>query len=220
MEGDSRHHFDQLARLREIFTSQLAMAEVSLDFKNAGSVCSEPVYRMHNSSVCSEPAYRGSSPKCENCGQSISPSLSQTSLPSLTGDLMLRHPDGASDPNIEKSVEMAVVNVKENPLYSHPSRPLSTSEDYYDSGHDESTPRASKHSGTDISRRIESVSGYHSIPGTIRDSDECSSFSSISHKRPKAKAKPKRHDKSLCNWLKNPFTCTYPEDTEGDTSDF
>lgn len=209
-------------------------------------MCSEPVYRYNGGSICSEPAYRPSSPKCGNCGQSISPSLSQTSLPSLTGiaaitgmDLSLRHPDGASDPNIEKSLEsaceLAAINLKENPLYETqkklpqlPLRPLSTSEDYYDSGHDESTPRASKHSGTDISRRIESVSGYHSVVGTIRDSDESSSFSSSVSRtnkhnsgggRKPAKAKAKRHDKSLCNWLKNPFTCTYP-DTEGEISDF
>lgn len=226
------------------------MAEVTPTFRNTGSVCSEPLYRF-NGSVCSEPAYRPTDPKCNNCGQSLSPTLSQTSLPSLTGiaaitdmDLSLRHPDGASDPNIKKSLETnrslenIEVNVKENPLCETditkispilmekklpilPLLPISSSEDYYDSGHDESTPRASKHSGTDISRRIESVSGYHSVVGTIRDSDETSSLSSSvsrSNRKPQ-KTKSKRHDKSLCNWLKNPFTCTYP-DTEGEVSDF
>jgi kinesin family protein 26 len=164
-----------------------------------------------------------------------------TGIAAITGmDLSLRHPDGASDPNIKKSLEMeecVEVNVKENPLCeltklspilkekklpALPLLPISSSEDYYDSGHDESTPRASKHSGTDISRRIESVSGYHSVVGTIRDSDETSSLSSSvsrSNNRNKPQKPKKRHDKSLCNWLKNPFTCTYP-DTEGEVSDF
>lgn len=59
-----RHQFDQLARLREIFTSQLAMAEVTPVFRTSyelgGSVYSEPAYRINPGpgSVCSEPAYR------------------------------------------------------------------------------------------------------------------------------------------------------------------
>jgi kinesin family protein 26 len=166
----------------------------------------------------------------------------------------LRHPDGASDPNIQKSLEILdkeekiEVHIKENPLaeicetelsdkktpllsqYKSPPPhlpllPVSTPE-AYDSGHD-STPRASKHSG--MSRRAES--GYHSVAtATVRDSDE-SSFSSAAsrhrqkiiesrHEKATASAKKKsRQDKSLCQWLRNPFTCTYP-DTEGDVSDF
>ncbi len=43
-----RHQFDQLARLREIYTSQLAMAEVVPAFRinDACSVFSEPAYRF------------------------------------------------------------------------------------------------------------------------------------------------------------------------------
>ncbi|XP_053692242.1 kinesin-like protein GA13060 [Sabethes cyaneus] len=252
--GDNmRNQFDQLARLREIFTSQLAMAEVTPAFRlgDAGSVYSEPAYRFNTgpASVCSEPAYRPPSPRCRDCRQSLNLSRtpSQSSLPSLTGIVAiagmeqyasLRHPDGASDPNLpklEKNTETALdpeEHIRENPLAelddhealkgsssmlaqqslpTLPLLPLSTPE-AYDSGHD-STPRTSKHSG--ISRRAES--GYHSV-GTVRDSDESSFGSAASRANQKSK-KRNRTDKSLCHWLRNPFNCTYP-DTEGDVSDF
>ncbi|XP_065081385.1 kinesin-like protein CG14535 [Ochlerotatus camptorhynchus] len=252
--GDSmRNQFDQLARLREIFTSQLAMAEVTPAFRlgDTGSVYSEPAYRFNTgaASVCSEPAYRPPSPRCRDCRQSLSLSRtpSQCSLPSLTGIVAiagmeqyasLRHPDGASDPNLPKLGENSEElldpeeHIRENPLAeldeqealkgstsllpqqtlpTLPLLPLSTPE-AYDSGHD-STPRTSKHSG--ISRRAES--GYHSV-GTVRDSDESSFGSAASRANQKSK-KRNRHDKSLCHWLRNPFNCTYP-DTEGDVSDF
>ncbi|XP_055540135.1 kinesin-like protein CG14535 isoform X2 [Wyeomyia smithii] len=252
--GDSmRNQFDQLARLREIFTSQLAMAEVTPAFRlgDAGSVYSEPAYRFNTgpASVCSEPAYRPPSPRCRDCRQSLNLSRtpSQSSLPSLTGIVAiagmeqyasLRHPDGASDPNLpklEKNTDPLLdpeEHIRENPLAelddhealkgsssmlaqqslpTLPLLPLSTPE-AYDSGHD-STPRTSKHSG--ISRRAES--GYHSV-GTVRDSDESSFGSAASRANQKSK-KRNRNDKSLCHWLRNPFNCTYP-DTEGDVSDF
>lgn len=261
----NRNQFDQLARLRELFTSQLAMAEVIPAFRigDSGSVYSEPAFRFNAGpgSVCSEPVYRAPSPqsRCRDCRQSISRTPSQTSLPSLNGIVAiagmepyasLRHPDGASDPNIKKSLENSEaeekieIHIKENPLaelcetdYNEkktpllsqhqqlhkpphlPLLPVSTPE-AYDSGHD-STPRASKHSG--ISRRAES--GYHSV-ATVRDSDESSFSSSTSRPNPNSKEtnqksnkKKNRQDKSLCQWLRNPFTCTYP-DTEGDVSDF
>jgi kinesin family protein 26 len=155
----------------------------------------------------------------------------------------LRHPDGASDPNlpkIEKAIDEKIVedHIKENPLAelceqeylkdasllqtAHlptlPLLPISTPE-AYDSGHDSSTPRASKHSGhSSISRRAES--GYHSV-ATVRDSDESSFGSAPSNVKATAKMAKKRGrgDKSLCHWLRNPFNCTYP-DTEGEISDF
>ena len=230
------------------------MAEVIPAFRigDSGSVYSEPAFRFNAGpgSVCSEPVYRAPSPRCRDCRQSISRTPSQTSLPSLNGIVAiagmepyasLRHPDGASDPNIKKSLENCdaevknEIHIKENPLAElcetpiktphvtkppHlPLLPVSTPE-AYDSGHD-STPRASKHSG--ISRRAES--GYHSV-ATVRDSDESSFSSSTSRPNPnpkeanqKANKKKNRQDKSLCQWLRNPFTCTYP-DTEGDVSDF
>ncbi|XP_055848672.1 kinesin-like protein CG14535 isoform X2 [Episyrphus balteatus] len=248
----TRNQFDQLARLREIFTSQLAMAEVTPVFRvgcDVGSVYSEPAYRFNTGpgSVCSEPPYRPPSPRPP------SRSPSQCSLPSLNGIMQiagmeqyasLRHPDGASDPNLPKAEksfiemdEMTEVDEKSALLSKRPSLdhdhitalppitaqsqlpllPLNTSSEAYDSGHDSSTPRTSKHSG--ISRRAES--GYHSV-ATVRDSDESSFTSGLSkeHHNRIVMVKKKRQDKSsLCNWLMNPFTCTYPE-TEGEISDF
>ncbi|XP_060655199.1 kinesin-like protein CG14535 isoform X2 [Drosophila nasuta] len=277
----ARHQFDQLARLHEIFTSQLAMAEVTpsaaLYRTDVGSVFSEPAFRFNvgQSSVCSEPAYRltPSPPK------QPSHSPSQGSLPSLNGIMeiagmddyaLLRQPDGASDPSLPKSEKrfapqhddiseleeksMATAGGRRNsledaqhklneitnilPLSAQsrlPLLPLNTSSEAYDSGHDSSTPRTSKHSG--ISRRAES--GYHSV-ATVRDSDE-SSFASGMSKNQRHRItisggsqggnyqrqgkKRTRHDgsgggnKGLCNWLLNPFSCTYPE-TEGEISDF
>lgn len=284
-----RHQFDQLARLRELYTSQLAMAEVVPAFRinDSSSVFSEPAYRFiaGNGSVCSEPAYRPPSPRCSECHQSISLSRtpSQISLPSLDGIVAmeqyasLRHPDGASDPNLQQneaandttfesrkepsgeakkpnnpssaeihsSIEHTsneqhrklsdttqhvsgmfhTTTTSSNQSYhTHqlpqlPFLPLMTPSpiEAYDSGHDSSTPRTSKHSC--ISRRAES--GYHSV-ATVRDSDE-SSFGSIAYRgRCRSSVgtkKRQRQDKSLCNWLRNPFNCTYP-DTEGEISDF
>ncbi|XP_058977156.1 kinesin-like protein CG14535 isoform X2 [Musca domestica] len=260
----TRNQFDQLARLREIFTSQLAMAEVTPVFRSGcdvGSVYSEPAYRFNTGpgSVCSEPPYRPPSPR------QPSRSPSQGSLPSLNGIMQiagmeqyasLRHPDGASDPNLPKIEKPFVLEhediheVDEKSALLSPSKrsslehcdeehddviltqlnttlpittqsqlpllPLNTSSEAYDSGHDSSTPRTSKHSG--ISRRAES--GYHSV-ATARDSDESSFTSGLSkeHHNRITITKKKRQDKGLCTWLMNPFTCTYPE-TEGEISDF
>lgn len=232
------------------------MAEVTPVFRinDDMSVFSEPAFRFScgPESVCSEPVYRAPSPKCRDCRQSagLSRTPSKGSLPSLTGIMAiagmeqyanLRHPDGASDPNLQHKSEKNVnitANIEEldtmllkqttvdlngehkvideTTILTQPQLsplPLSTPE-AYDSGHDSSTPRTSKHSG--ISRRAES--GYHSV-ATVRDSDE-SSFGSGASRNQKIHAKKmKRNDKSLCNWLRNPFTCTYP-DTEGEVSDF
>ncbi|XP_067623434.1 kinesin-like protein CG14535 [Eurosta solidaginis] len=253
----TRNQFDQLARLREIFTSQLAMAEVTPVFRSVcdvGSVYSEPAYRFNTGpgSVCSEPPYRPPSPR------QPSRSPSQGSLPSLNGIMQiagmeqyasLRHPDGASDPNLPKVEKPFVMEhediseVDEKSSLLSPSKrpslekehppgvgttiqttsqtqlpllPLNNSCEAYDSGHDSSTPRTSKHSG--ISRRAES--GYHSV-ATARDSDESSFTSGLSkeHHNRITMVKKKRQEKGLCNWLMNPFTCTYPE-TEGEISDF
>ncbi|KAH8377385.1 hypothetical protein KR093_005178 [Drosophila rubida] len=298
----ARHQFDQLARLHEIFTSQLAMAEVTpattLFRSEVGSVFSEPAFRFNvgQSSVCSEPAYRltPSPPK------QPSHSPSQGSLPSLNGIMeiagmddyaLLRQPDGASDPSLPKSERDKLCgfapqhdDIREHeekslatttnaagvggaaarrssledaqhklneitnmlPLAAQsrlPLLPLNTSSEAYDSGHDSSTPRTSKHSG--ISRRAES--GYHSV-ATVRDSDESSFASGMSKSQrhritisggsqpagsyQRQGKKRTRHDgsggsgggggggnKGLCNWLLNPFSCTYPE-TEGEISDF
>ncbi|XP_031627233.1 kinesin-like protein CG14535 isoform X2 [Contarinia nasturtii] len=265
----TRNQFDQLAQLRDLYTSQLAMAEVTPNYKinHAGSVYSEPAFRLMSGSgsVCSEPVYRAPSPRCRDCRQSmtLSRTPSQSSLPSLNGLMQiggldqyasLRHPDGASDPNIrQKTEQILTVDSKIAEILNEPTivelidhkvisthsitpivsqtqvpqlPPLSLSTpEAYDSGHDSSTPRTSKHSG--ISRRAES--GYHSVAtcsaATARDGDD-SSFGSgphdgphLSHAQKITLKKRNRQEKSLCNWLKNPFTCTQP-DTEGEISDF
>lgn len=192
--------------------------------------------------------------RCHGCRQSnlhLSRTPSQTSLPSLNGLMQLagmdqiaslRHPDGASDPNLQtqksETNEIQMNDLKDTsinekvsssfdfvdkkyldstPLLSQTQLsqlpPLQlTTQEAYDSGHD-STPRTSKHSG--ISRRAES--GYHSV-ATVRDSDE-SSFGSAGSRAQKITTKKRKPEKSLCHWLRNPFTCTYP-DTEGEVSDF
>lgn len=241
------------------------MAEVTPNYQinHAGSVYSEPAafrFLSGPGSVCSEPVYRVDSPRCRECRQSmtLSRTPSQSSLPSLNDFIniggfeqyaSLRHPDGASDPNIKQKSEQMMCTVDNKiaalldepplvelidhrvisthtnsitPIVMQPLLPqlpplsLSTPE-AYDSGHDSSTPRTSKHSG--ISRRAES--GYHSV-ATARDEDD-SSFGSSAVSRAAAQRitvkKRNRYDKSLCNWLKNPFTCTQP-DTEGEISDF
>lgn len=241
------------------------MAEVTPNYRlnETGSVFSEPIFRFvaEPGSVCSEPMNREPSPRCRDCRQSISRTPSQSSLPSLNGLITLagleqyaslRHPDGASDPNIKQNSEkqqpnktcgtvdskiaellsdtstteiVPIVNKISNhtitPILSQSQLPLlpplclsSSTPEAYDSGHDSSTPRTSKHSG--ISRRAES--GYHSV-ATVRDSDESSFNSGVSRAQRITAKKRNRQEKSLCNWLKNPFTCTYP-DTEGEISDF
>lgn len=207
-----------------------------------GSVCSEPVYRAP-SPRCKD--CRQSIGLSRTPSQTSLPSL--TGIVAIAGMeqyASLRHPDGASDQNIkQKSEQKAINNIDSKiaellneppsidlieqhkinhsitPILSQTQLPqlpplcLSTPE-AYDSGHDSSTPRTSKHSG--ISRRAES--GYHSV-ATVRDSDDSSFGSGVSRAQRITAKKRNRQDKSLCNWLKNPFTCTYP-DTEGEISDF
>ncbi|XP_026480266.1 kinesin-like protein CG14535 [Ctenocephalides felis] len=211
IDENSRRHFDQLAKLRELFQSQLAMAEVTPHY-GASSVYSEPVYRRAdgNGSVYSEPAYR-------MYGKS-------ESKPDLVIDLNmanelcnLRQPDGASDPNINEDLSLPIVSLVS---VDAPDVICSSSaiivpvqqQELYDSGH-ESTPRASKHSG--ISRRAES--GYDSVA-----SSSVVNANMSYHKTPKntkVKCKYQGDNKSFCSWLRNPFTCANPE-TDAEVSDF
>ncbi|EDS33570.1 conserved hypothetical protein [Culex quinquefasciatus] len=258
--GESmRNQFDQLARLREIFTSQLAMAEVTpVAFRlgDAGSVYSEPAYRLNTgpASVCSEPAYRPPSPRCRDCRQSLSLSRtpSQSSLPSLTGIVAiagmeqyasLRHPDGASDPNLPKLEQEDPTGLLLDPEEHIRENPLADLDDHEQdhllkgSGASLlpqqtlptlpllplSTPEAydSGHDSTPrtskhsgISRRAES--GYHSV-GTVRDSDE-SSFGSAASRAVQSPRRTATEPTIAVHWLRT-LHCTYP-DTEGDVSDF
>ncbi|CAG9765421.1 unnamed protein product [Ceutorhynchus assimilis] len=142
----------------------------------------------------------------------------------------LRHPDGASNPNLLKEtacsrsalpldVPSSKVAVPASSITSQPSTErmnravlsletglkLTQKCEEYDSGHD-STPRTSKHSPAAISRRAES--GYDSV---VRDSESSSIDSEptrFSHVGRRGKCKHK-HEKSFCSWFLNPFTCKY-----------
>lgn len=147
----------------------------------------------------------------------------------------LRHPDGASNPNLKEETERlpgnGAVEAQEEPHIIQPLPPPNTlpsmerisrrmlsiesgltsiklaqkQSEGYDSGHD-STPRTSKHSPAAISRRAES--GYDSV---VRDSESSSidsDTSRLSHMNRRGKCKHK-HEKSFCSWFLNPFTCKY-----------
>lgn len=210
-------------------------------------------------SIYSEPPYRPDQEKfCENCKVNMlrpataqnwynDPTLSasathlnepyhrfQRFCPKRENIASLRHPDGASNPNLIKDEEERQPgNGDEKPQEPEPLPPppeehvnrrmLSISsglaaikanpETGYDSGHD-STPRTSKHSPAAISRRAES--GYDSV---VRDSESSSIDSDISRRSglPPNRAaggvggkfQKHKHDRSFCSWLLNPFTCKH-----------
>lgn len=151
----------------------------------------------------------------------------------------LRHPDGASNPNLREETERVPGNgAAEQDEQAHIIHPLPAPPNTLPSierisrrmlsiesgltsmklnhkqseGYDsghDSTPRTSKHSPAAISRRAES--GYDSV---VRDSESSSIDSDTSrmsnvHRRGKCKHK---HEKSFCSWFLNPFTCKYIEE--------
>lgn len=152
----------------------------------------------------------------------------------------LRHPDGASNPNLPETfyvqpnkastsecIKPPTVTPSIPPPNSLPSVErmnrailsiesgvtaikLTQKSEGYDSGHD-STPRTSKHSPAAISRRAES--GYDSV---VRDSESSSidsDTSRMSHNVHGRRGKCKhKHEKSFCSWFLNPFTCKYIDD--------
>lgn len=149
----SRHKFDQLARLHELYTNKLAKANVtnSATYKEhqqqrSLSRCeslslSDMLYGVgahETSSIYSEPAYIPDQEKfCENCKVSMSrpataqnwyadpnisasaTNLESSGIPTLGGRFQrfshkytkdcsiasLRHPDGASNPNLKEETE-------------------------------------------------------------------------------------------------------------------
>ncbi|XP_026732577.1 kinesin-like protein CG14535 isoform X1 [Trichoplusia ni] len=223
-------------------------------------------------SVYSEPAYRPSDKICNSCKRTMSRPGSAVGECDAYQDLeahndcygpferyrgnditdariaSLRHPDGASDPNLREERERRIPGsgapsfkeLKSN-LHLEVTAPVVTTEprteksdkgiarvvasskpDGYDSGH-ESTPRTGKHSPATTSRRAES--GYDSVP---RDSDASSLDSYPTRRAAVARAHAKKHttakykqhsDRSFCSWLRNPFTCKYA-DTDPEISDF
>nr|XP_026484070.1 kinesin-like protein CG14535 isoform X1 [Vanessa tameamea] len=192
-------------------------------------------------SVYSEPAYRPSDKICDSCKRSMSRPCSAVGECDAYHDLdiahndpygpferyrsnditdariaSLRHPDGASDPNLREENRMPgsgapSSNFKElkSNLHLEVTPPVVTIEprsekcekgdknvarvvasckpDGYDSGH-ESTPRTGKHSPAATSRRAES--GYDSVP---RDSDASSLDSYPTRRAAVARAHAKKH---------------------------
>ncbi|XP_050461813.1 uncharacterized protein LOC126856885 isoform X3 [Cataglyphis hispanica] len=154
LEQETRHKFDQLARLHELYQSKLALANVSnsvtyqrenSSIVNVRDAPSATVFRppsrcqslslsdvlfndnaSNHGSIYSEPAYIAGKPDqekiCDNCRQSMSrPATASYWYPSSVAHLAsprrycgklgdcnissLRHPDGASNPNLKEEIE-------------------------------------------------------------------------------------------------------------------
>ncbi|XP_015113333.1 kinesin-like protein CG14535 isoform X1 [Diachasma alloeum] len=153
LEQETRHKFDQLARLHELYQSKLALANVSNSVtyqrENSSAVSvrdgTSNVFRppsrcqslslsdvlfndnaSNHGSIYSEPAYvvgKDEQEKiCDNCRQSMSrPATASYWYPSSVAHLAsprrfcgklgecnissLRHPDGASNPNLKEEIE-------------------------------------------------------------------------------------------------------------------
>ncbi|XP_076766277.1 uncharacterized protein LOC143433053 isoform X2 [Xylocopa sonorina] len=152
LEQETRHKFDQLARLHELYQSKLALANVSNSVtyqrensSNVREAPSAPVFRppsrcqslslsdvmfndnaSNHGSIYSEPAYiAGKSDQekfCDNCRQSMTrPATASYWYPNSVAHIAsprrycgklgdcnissLRHPDGASNPNLKEEVE-------------------------------------------------------------------------------------------------------------------
>ncbi|XP_034945741.1 uncharacterized protein [Chelonus insularis] len=154
LEQETRHKFDQLARLHELYQSKLALANVSnsVTYQRENSsvisvrdVPSANVFRppsrcqslsltdvlfndnaSNHGSIYSEPAYIAGKDEqekiCDNCRQSMSrPATASYWYPSSVAHLAsprrycgklgecnissLRHPDGASNPNLKEEIE-------------------------------------------------------------------------------------------------------------------
>ncbi|XP_072765684.1 uncharacterized protein [Anoplolepis gracilipes] len=153
LEQETRHKFDQLARLHELYQSKLALANVSnsvtyqrensstVNVRDAPSTVFRPPSRCqslslsdvlfndnasNHGSIYSEPAYIAGKPDqekiCDNCRQSMSrPATASYWYPSSVAHLAsprrycgklgdcnissLRHPDGASNPNLKEEIE-------------------------------------------------------------------------------------------------------------------
>ncbi|KAK9738880.1 Kinesin motor domain [Popillia japonica] len=149
----------------------------------------------------------------------------------------LRHPDGASNPNLREETERVPGNgaCDETPQQPNlilplpPPNSLPSNErinrrmfsiesglaaiklnQKQSEGYDsghDSTPRTSKHSPAAISRKAES--GYDSV---VRDSESSSidsDTSRLSHLHNRRGKCKHKHEKSFCSWFLNPFTCKY-----------
>lgn len=221
----------------DMSTSRIAPQFQSLSLSNV-----RDTEEFHgDGSVYSEPAYRPSDKICDSCKRTMSRPGSAVGECDAYHDLevaqndsygpferyrgnditdariaSLRHPDGASDPNLREERRVpgngapsaSFRELKSN-LHLEVTPPVVTNEprseknekcdkivarvaasskpDGYDSGH-ESTPRTGKHSPAATSRRAES--GYDSVP---RDSDASSLDSYPTRRAAVARAHAKKH---------------------------
>lgn len=227
---------------RELNNTDLALSRIAPQFQSLSLSNVRDTEEYHgDGSVYSEPAYRPSDKICDSCKRSMSRPGSAVGnctyhdLEITNNDAYgpferyrgnditdariasLRHPDGASDPNLREEKRVpgngapATTTFRElkSNLHLEVTPPVVTTEprmeksekgdksvarvvasskpDGYDSGH-ESTPRTGKHSPAATSRRAES--GYDSVP---RDSDASSLDSYPTRRAAVARAHAKKH---------------------------
>lgn len=227
---------------RLIDNDDIPMSRIAPQFQSLSLSNVRDTEEFHgDGSVYSEPAYRPSDKICDSCKRSMSRPGSAVGECGAYHDLevghhdsygpferyrgnditdlriaSLRHPDGASDPNLREERRIPgngassanFRDLKSN-LHLEVTPPVVTAEprsekneksdkgvarvaasskpDGYDSGH-ESTPRTGKHSPAATSRRAES--GYDSVP---RDSDASSLDSYPTRRAAVARAHAKKH---------------------------
>ncbi|KAG6455527.1 kinesin-like protein CG14535 isoform X2 [Manduca sexta] len=228
------------ASRRMLNQSELVNSRIAPQFQSLSLCNVRDTDEYHgDGSVYSEPAYRPSDKICDSCKRTMSRPGSAVgcAYQDLDGGhndcygpferyrgndttdariASLRHPDGASDPNLREERRMpgngapstTFRELKSN-LHLEVTPPVVTTEprsekiekgdkivarvvasskpDGYDSGH-ESTPRTGKHSPAATSRRAES--GYDSVP---RDSDASSLDSYPTRRAAVARAHAKKH---------------------------
>lgn len=232
------------------------------DYHGDGSVYSEPAYRPSDK-ICDSCKRTMSRPgsAVEECGgyQDLDAGHNDSYGPferyrgnNITDDRIasLRHPDGASDPNLCEERRIPGIGAPSNSfrelksnLHLEVTPPVVTIEprseknekdkgvarvvagskpDGYDSGH-ESTPRTGKHSPAATSRRAES--GYDSVP---RDSDASSLDSYPTRRAAVARAHAKKHTTAKYKQHSNGSFCSWLRnpftckyaDTDPEISDF
>ncbi|XP_049867993.1 kinesin-like protein CG14535 isoform X3 [Pectinophora gossypiella] len=227
---------------RRLDSNDMPISRIAPQFQSLSLSNVRDTEEFHgDGSVYSEPAYRPSDKICDSCKRTMSRPGSAVGecggyheLDSACNDAYgpferyrgnditdariasLRHPDGASDPNLREERRVPgngapIANFKElkSNLHLEVTPPVVTTEprsekcekgdkvvarvaasskpDGYDSGH-ESTPRTGKHSPAATSRRAES--GYDSVP---RDSDASSLDSYPTRRAAVARAHAKKH---------------------------
>ncbi|KAJ2942717.1 hypothetical protein O0L34_g2187 [Tuta absoluta] len=226
---------------RRLDSNEVPMSRIAPQFQSLSLSNVRDTEEFHgDGSVYSEPAYRPGEKICDSCKRTMSRPGSAVGecayhdLDTANNDeygpferyrgndisdariACLRHPDGASDPNLREERKIpvnsnAISSFKElkSNLHLEVTPPVVTTEprsdkcekgdktvarvaasskpDGYDSGH-ESTPRTGKHSPAATSRRAES--GYDSVP---RDSDASSLDSYPTRRAAVARAHAKKH---------------------------